>query len=869
MDGRREPRWIPVLARRARVRQPIVRKLRKCSPALLGVQPSITVDDGSDSRRAGPPLARRAPRLTRYVDRDHDPALRERLAAAARTGGFVLLVGAASTGKTRSAYEAARAVLPKWRVMIPDPARGIAQVAKLPGRTVLWLDEVQRYLVDGGNGLDRGALLTLIHRHRVVVLGTMWPDYYQSLVEQPGRAEISEPRLPDITSRARDLLGLAGQPIHVPDRLSEPERARAARAAADDPRVRAALDHPDVGFTQALAGAADLVRHWRQADRYARAVIDAAVDCRRLGVHGPLTEDLLRACASSLLAVTANTESLDGWFDRAIGYATRELGSATRVLGIDGPRRRRRHRTLPRWAHRWVRRGARHQQPRYQLADYLAQHGQRERFGEVLPEQFLKTLMAGINDGADLFRVAHSLHVRGLHGLAEQLYRRGGRSGDPRCRRGLALLLEEQGEIAEAVAQLAPTAARGDDLAHLLRLRILVAHRDVAALTRLAHGDAEAAWRLAALSLSRGDEDEAVAQLRRLWWTGVYGAAVPLADLLAGAGRYEELAELAAADCIEASLYLLASDEAVTWQETALARAAWTSARDQSRQPYGDPRLRREWLSIEVEAGRPEAAVDTLRQLATLGENRARRQLCQLLHDLGRVEELRALADAGDRIAGWLLADLLRGPDRVRELEALATGGNPNARSILAASLARQGRAREAARWLDIRTVARLLLAHGHGDQARRYAAALATSAVPGDRLLWAKVLAGAGDREQAMRLLTAGLAAGDVEAGQELVRIVIADPDEPAGRDEPAGPNEPAGRDEPAGPNEPATPDGRQATPDDSEDGSEAELRRLACCGVMAARRALIDRLVRTGRGDEADRVRVHGLHPDGSTPQ
>lgn len=842
--------------------RPRLVKLRRRPPKLLGIRPPVAAEPAPTGRA-------RSTRLPGYVPRDHDAELRNRLARAARAGGFVLLVGGASTGKTRSAYEAARAVLPGWRLMLLDPARRLDQLTELPERTIVWLDGIEKHLTDGAGRLTRGDLASLIHRHRAVILGTVWPDHYGSLVERPGREEITGPRVPDVGGVARDLLALAGEPIHVPDRLSDAERQRAARAAAGDPRLRAALDDPDAGFTQALAGVGDLVRHWRQADRYARAVIDAAIDCRRLGVTGPLDEELLRAGASALLTVTPHTASVPGWFDRAIGYAARELRGRPGVLRLlPPPRRRRRGDPPPR---------------RYRLADPIFEYGQRQRFGEPLPEHFLKTLAARVSDGPDLHRVARSLHVRGLHGLAEQLYRRGGAAGDADCRRGLALLLAEQGEVAEAVALLATAAADGDPYAHPLRLRILYHDGDAAALADLAPADVEATWRLAALLLAHGDRDGAIGHLERLWRAGGYSAALPLADLLAGAGRYDELAELATAGCVEASLYLLASEEAVTWQDTDIARATRAAERAQSRQPYGDPRLRREWLAIELAAGRADDAVAVLRELAAFGEPMARRQLCHLLYQLGRHGELRALAEAGDRVAGWLFADLLHREGRWRELRGLAVHGNPYARSAVGTSLAGQGQSAEAARWVGPRLLARLRLAHahtdridragharrvdradharlvdraddarrgdqagragradqtentdhadraGHGGSGRAHLRALATSAVPGDRLLWAKLLAAgveAGGRERAVRLLTELAAAGEVAAGRELVALAVAA-------------------------------------------GDEAALRRLACCGVVAARRALVDHLTAAGRAEEADRVRVHGLHPDGSTPQ
>ena len=66
-----------------------------------------------------------------YVPRDVDAAeygVRAKVAAAAERGGFVLLVGGSSVGKTRCAAEAVRALLPDWWLVHPA---GPAEVAAL------------------------------------------------------------------------------------------------------------------------------------------------------------------------------------------------------------------------------------------------------------------------------------------------------------------------------------------------------------------------------------------------------------------------------------------------------------------------------------------------------------------------------------------------------------------------------------------------------------------------------------------------------------------------------------------------------------------------------------------------------------------
>ena len=123
--------------------------------------------------------------LPEYVPRDTDAAgsgVRAKLAAAAERGGFVLLVGGSSVGKTRCAAEAVRALLPDWWLVHPGgPAEVAALAAAPPERTVVWLDELQRYL-DGKGGMADGTVRALLGASGpVVIIGTLWPDRYAHL----------------------------------------------------------------------------------------------------------------------------------------------------------------------------------------------------------------------------------------------------------------------------------------------------------------------------------------------------------------------------------------------------------------------------------------------------------------------------------------------------------------------------------------------------------------------------------------------------------------------------------------------------------------------------------------------------------------
>ena len=191
-----------------------------------------------------------------YVPRDADAAahgVRAAVAAAAERGGFVLLVGGSSVGKTRCAAEAVKALLPDWWLVHPGGPGEVAALAQAPSpQMVVWLDELQRYL-DGDHGLTGGTVRALLNAPApVVVIGTLWPDRYRTYTTLPS------PGGPDPHAREREVLGLAAV-IRISAEFSPAEQGRARAAAARDRRLALALGADGYGLTQTLAAAPQLV----------------------------------------------------------------------------------------------------------------------------------------------------------------------------------------------------------------------------------------------------------------------------------------------------------------------------------------------------------------------------------------------------------------------------------------------------------------------------------------------------------------------------------------------------------------------------------------------------------------------------------
>ncbi len=618
-------------------------RVRDTRPRLLGVHAAIRVADATDD-------------LPGYVPRDLDVDLRAAVTAAAAQGGLVLLVGGSSVGKTRALFEAVRVVLPDWWLVHPADAAAVGGLVQaLTPRTVVWLDELQRYL-DNAGGLPV-AIVRELAMAGVVLVGTLWPDEYgaRTAPRLPGR--------PDLHSNDRELLGLA-QVIDVPEAFSLAERRR-AEALASDRRIRIALDTPDAGFTQVLAAGPELVRWWENApDPYGRAIITAALDARRVGAEAPLSRELLADAAPAYLTPAQLATASADWLEQAIAYATTSLHGATATLcpsvAVVG------------------------QVADYAVADYLHQHARQIRRAIHLPEQVWQAI-AQHHHPADTLRLADSANQRGRCSLAEALYRRAAKAGDAVAARGLAELLTKQGRIDEALVVRRQLAATGDGfgvlgLAHQLTEQ---GHTDEALVVLRQHastGDM-AALSLANLLIKQGDVDE----LRRRANAGDIPAAHRLAELLVHWGQVDELRQRSDAGDHPAAIrlaYLLTeqgrADEAPdVLQHPTDPHDVLTAAR---------------LAELLAEQGR----VDELRRRADNGDLFAPLFLAELLAEQGQVDELRRRADAGDESAASRLADLLAGQGQVDELRRRADAGDESATGRLVDLLIEQGRTDEA-----------------------------------------------------------------------------------------------------------------------------------------------------------------------------
>jgi hypothetical protein len=375
-------------------------------PVVLEVHPAVQPDDPE------PEL----PVLPVYVPREHDAMLAKVVKAAGGASGIAVLVGGSSTGKTRACWQALellRGLEPPWRLWHPiSPSRPQAALAELPGigpRTVVWLNEAQFYLdAPGGVGEQVAAGLREALRDPgrgpVLVLATLWPQFWDTLISRPSEG-------PDLHAQARELL--AGHDIAVPAAFT-PAQLRQLAQLGDRRPTAAATAAADGRVIQFLAGAPELLARFRNAQPAARALIEAAMDARRLGMRPALPLAFLAAAVRGYLTDTDWDQLDDDWLEQALA------STAQPSKGVRGP--------VTRIRPRFGRSASDGDSPEYQLADYLDQAGRSARHDQIPPATFWAA--ASYADPGDLGALGRAAYDRGLYRDAAQLYKHAIAHGD-------------------------------------------------------------------------------------------------------------------------------------------------------------------------------------------------------------------------------------------------------------------------------------------------------------------------------------------------------------------------------------------------------------------------------------------------------
>ncbi|MEU3862804.1 tetratricopeptide repeat protein [Streptomyces sp. NPDC028722] len=647
---------------------------------------------------------------------------------------------------------------------------------------MVWLNEAQHYLGHPRVGERIAAalhtLLTHTDRGPVLVLGTLWPTYADTYTG------LAAPGGSDPHSRVRELL--TGRTLTVPDAFDEQALQAASTLARDGDRLLAdalARAHTHGQVTQDLAGAPELVRRYEQGSPPVRALLEAAMDARRLGVGLHLPQAFLIDAATDYLTDDDYDQLTEEWAEAAFAALARP------VHGRQAPLRRTAIRPprIPPSSTDPTKTPLAVSGALFKLADYLEQYGQATRRRLCPPASFWHAAHAHLTDPDRLHRLAIAADCRQRLQWAYHLWRKAAETGHPYAQPPLVW----DRERAETMARQAADTGDARVMKNLGRMREEAGDRegaealyrqaadtgDVIALNRLGRmheeaGDgegAEALYRQAAdtgdgVALNRlgrireqaGDREGAEALYRQAADTGSPVALADLARMREEAGDRES-AEVLARQASAAGYTLALKILAVMREEA----GDWEGAEVLHR--YG------------VDAGYPHAVADLALLREKAGDREGAEVLARQAADSGSTDGLERLAlmreEAGDQEGAemlvWQAADAGYPLALVKLAQMRQLAGDQEGAEVLARRADAEGVGRNRGRG-DL--LIRMELRECAGD--REGAETLAWQAVdtghPHALITLAKLREKAGDQEGAETLYRQAADVGEFPLGPE-----------------------------------------------------------------------------------------------------
>src|SRR6266511_2088420 len=369
-------------------------------PTRVGAAPCVTSD---------PTVPAAA--VSTYVPRPEDAELRRTMAERP----FVLVVGGSRAGKSRTAFEAARAVFPERRLLVPVKPRSLETVLTLnppldAGELVIWLDEFDKYLTDDGVTLnDLDALAT--REPPATIVATLRSHDRDRCVR---------------VSSARALLANAASVRLKP--LDDSGRVLDAFGALH-PRFKRRVEQ--FGLGASLVAGPELVDRLEDAtNAVGAAAVRAAADWARTGIGRPLEAELLKRLYPNYLRQGIRRDA--STFADGLSWALEEIYPSVSLLVADNDDRS------------------------YRASDFVVDY--LESKGAPVVRETWESALAAAGSADVLLAVGVSAYARSETDVAETAFGRAAAEGEDEGAINLSLLLEAEGrhEEAERVLETVP-----------------------------------------------------------------------------------------------------------------------------------------------------------------------------------------------------------------------------------------------------------------------------------------------------------------------------------------------------------------------------------------------------------------------------
>lgn len=415
---------------------------------------------------------------------------------------LIILSGPSKAGKSRTMLEALRTTLPEARLMVPKNRAALARLASGEPRAnrsgdvaAVWLDDIELFAAwPGEDGLNTAALKNFARwQAHVVVLATSGGKGSQHSAPE----EYAEP--------TRDLLRAHGS-VELEPMLSQNERNLLAKTYSRDAVRRIGSQ----GIGAFMIAAPRIKERLIEGTRFPEglAVVQAAVDWRRIGLVRPISQSALHALYVHYLS----GPDVEERFERGLLWAIEPLYSQVALLsGRD----------------------------EYQAYDYVVDYERERR--RPIPHEMWREVIDNYAHQSELSSIGVAALDEGDSTDAEAAFVRADQSGDPIAAYNLGWLHRYRDDRAQAEFFWRRSAEHGSvDGAYYLGELLWEQHDVEGALTAYRQADedghARAAYQIGWLLRSRGDPNGAETAWRRSAQRGDMDAARALEDLSSRGG---------------------------------------------------------------------------------------------------------------------------------------------------------------------------------------------------------------------------------------------------------------------------------------------------------------------------------------------
>lgn len=275
-----------------------------------------------------------------YIRRDTDDALQFALREAQSSGGFLLLIGDSTAGKSRSAYQGLLEEVPDWKIFYPSDSAELGgsalSILTQDEPCVIWLDDLERFVGTGGLS---PTVINHFKRANKIMMATIRGEQYARLLKNTVDHSHANAHTGSESTHFQKILDQSVV-LLLPRLWTATELERAKQST--DTRIKYATQQSETfGVAEYLAAGPRLREEWQAAwgvgtNPRGASLVAAAVDCARAGIVRSVSKAFLTTLHEVHLSRAGGSLLTPENVEQAFDWATKRRSGVASPLIPDG-----------------------------------------------------------------------------------------------------------------------------------------------------------------------------------------------------------------------------------------------------------------------------------------------------------------------------------------------------------------------------------------------------------------------------------------------------------------------------------------------------------------------------------------------------